>query len=327
MKRKKIAAFALACLAGLYFAVPQASAASAQALAQAPHIQLQGMHKSGVIHPDAGINLVYHGGKVMLSSVTYLIYWEPPTLQTGGTAHVSATYNSLLARYFRDVRYSGIYKNDTQYYETVNSVNEYPSTLSTRGGTWLDTSPYPASGCTDSSTPGNCLTDAQIQAEVAKAMQANGWTGGTNHMFFVYTAASEGSCTDATGSACAFTDYCAYHAYFKLPNKQYVVYANMPYTGSDLAACGVSASPNNDLDADSTINATSREHMDAVTDPFLDGWYQNSTTNTEVGDMCHAVFGDLTLDGGKADVNWSGHYYDVQAEWDNTSKSCALTGP
>src|SRR5260370_4637021 len=37
-------------------------------------------------------------------------------------------------------------------------------------GVFVDNSPYPASGCTDIATPGNCITDAQIQAEIRKVI-------------------------------------------------------------------------------------------------------------------------------------------------------------
>ena len=62
-------------------------------------------------------NMTYNGGPVMLTSTTYAIYREPATLQDGAATHVSATYNSLIQRYFGDVGGSGLY-NNTQYYRT-----------------------------------------------------------------------------------------------------------------------------------------------------------------------------------------------------------------
>ncbi len=207
-----------------------------------PHI-LKTRHAAhgSVSHFDASQNLLYNGGPVMqATSTTYAIFWEPPTLQDGTPTQVSATYHTLLERYFNDIGGSGVYGNDTQYYDTNGSI----SNSSTFGGAYIDTSAYPTSDCSDQITPNDCLTDAQLQAEVTKAMAANNWTSGLTHMFFVFTSQGEGSCFDTSSTSCAFTEYCAYHSYFNDDNNQPVIYANMPYTGTALDACGVSASPN-----------------------------------------------------------------------------------
>jgi outer membrane protein assembly factor BamB len=271
---------------------------------------------------DTSQNLLYNGGPVMqTTSTTYAIFWEPPTLQDDTPTQVSSTYNTLLERYFNDIGGSGVYANDTQYYDTNGSIIN----SSTFGGVYVDTSAYPASGCSDQITPNDCLTDAQIQAEVTKAMAANHWTSGLTHMFFVFTSQGEGSCFDGTSTSCAFTDYCAYHSYFDDNQNQPVIYANMPYTGTALDACGVSTSPNNDYDADSTINVTSHEHMEAVTDPLLNAWYDNQ--GYEIGDKCAWNFGTPSLNNGSANVEWNNDYYIVQQEWSNQIGNCTLSAP
>ncbi len=262
-------------------------------------------------------NMSYHNGPTMrTTSTTYAIFWEP------AGSYVSGTYNSLLQRYFGDVGGSGLYNNNTQYYDTTSGSKQFIVNSSTLGGSWVDTSTYPSSACNDTATPGACLSDAQIQAEVSKAMTANGWTGGSTHLFFVFTAKGEGSCYNS--SSCAFTQYCAYHSNFS-SGGQTVLYANMPYTGTSLGGCGVSTSPNNDIDADSTINVTSHEHMEAVTDPLGSAWYDSR--GYEIGDKCAWNFGSVTLDGGLANVQWNTDYYVVQQEWDNAKSGCVLTGP
>ena len=263
--------------------------------------------------------LTYNGGPIMNSSVTYAIFWEPTTLQDGSNTQVSPTYNSLLQNYFGDIGGSGLYGNNTQYYDT----NGHIANNSTFGGAWTDTSAYPTSLCDDSATPLDCITDTQIQAEVAKAMTANNWTGGLTHMFFVFTSSGEGSCFDTSSTSCSFTQYCAYHGFFSDNNNQPIVYANMPYTGTNLNACGVSTSPNNDFDADSTINVTSHEHMEAVTDPELNAWYD--AQGNEIGDKCAWNFGTPSLDNDQANVQWNSHYYIVQQEWSNAIDGCTLS--
>jgi len=322
VKRTPRALFTLLATAGFMVAALLLVLSGSMGVALAANASSSGMVHMTKTRQAAGpskfartSNLTYHNGPTMrTTSTTYAIFWEPPTLQNGAATSVSSTYNSLIERYFSDVGGSGLYNNNTQYYDTTgNIVNS-----STLGGVYVDTSAYPASGCNDSVTPGNCVSDAQVQAEVSKAMSVNGWTASLTHLFFVFTSKGEGSCVSGY---CSFSYFCAYHSNFG----NNILYANMPYAGTDLSACGVSTSPNNDFDADSTINVTSHEHMEAVTDPLGTAWYDRS--GNEIGDKCAWNFGSVTLDGNKANVQWNGDYYIVQQEWDNHVSGCVLTGP
>ena len=264
--------------------------------------------------------LQYHNGPVMEStSTTYAIFWEPATLQDGKATHVSTNYNTLLKGYFHDVGGSNLYENNVQYYDSTAHI----SNNSMLGGTWVDTTAYPAADCTDTATPDGCLSDAQIQSEITKAMATNGWTAGLTHIFFVYTAWGEGSCTSSDSTSCAFSNYCAYHSDFTV-NGQTIVYADMPYTGTNLTVCGVPTSPNRDFDADSTINMSSQEQMGAITDPLLNGWYDDN--GDEIGDKCAWNFAGPNFDGGQANVGWDNHLYIVQQEWSNILNSCVIQG-
>src|SRR5579884_1201747 len=274
--------------------------------------------------------LVYHNGQVMQhSSTIYTIFWAPPKLPDGTPTHESTNYEFLLKQYFGDIGGSAMYNNNTQYYDNFHGhINK----ISTLGGAWIDNlTPYPTpSDCTDTATPHGCLTDQDIQAEVTHVMSVKGWGGGLNNIFFVFTDWGEGSCTDGSSTECAFTAYCAYHSDFVPSGKtQPILYTNMPYPGTDLSACGVKTSPNNDFDADSAINFASHEQMETITDPLTpnapqSGWWDlnpnpppNQDPHEEIGDKCAWQFGSVTLDGGKANVQWNGHYYIVQEEWSN----------
>lgn len=263
-------------------------------------------------------NLVqYEGGPVMQSPVvSYAVFWEPPTLQDGTATYVSPNYNSLIEQYLTDVNGSGLYNNNTQYYDTSGHITDN----STFGGAWVDTSPYPASGCTDTATPNDCLNDQQIKAEVAKAISVNGWSAGLNHVFFFFSSEGEGSCH----GDCAFTNFCAYHWYFNdKDNGQTVLYGNLPYPGTDLSACGVQTSPNNDFSVDSTIDWLSHEEMETITDPLGTAWLD--AYGGEIGDKCGYKFGAVALDGGLANEEWNSHYYIVQMEWSNATGGCVQT--
>ncbi len=282
-----------------------------------PHaMKIHGAKQNSTGAPPA---VQYHGGPVMQHTTTYAIFWEPPTLQDGTAAHVNKHYNTLLMGYFNDVGGTELYDNNTQYYDNSGHIVN----SSAFGAAWVDTSPYPASGCSYMAMAANCLNDAQIQAEVAHAMAVNGWTAGLTHIFFVYTARKEGSCSDSSSKSCAFANYCAYHSTFTVDG-QTVIYANMPYAGTDLSACGVPDSPNSNFDTDSAINITSHEQMEAVTDPQLNAWY--NANGDEIGDMCAWNFNNIRLKNGTANVDWQGHFYIVQQEWSNVFGQCILRG-
>src|SRR5437588_10379877 len=85
-------------------------------------------------HLTPTTNLSYHGGPVMVGTVTtYAIFWEP----TG--SYVSPTYNSLILRYFNDVGSSPLYHNITQYSNTQGKRPRHPAL----GGSWVDIPPHP----------------------------------------------------------------------------------------------------------------------------------------------------------------------------------------
>jgi hypothetical protein len=327
-----IAATSVATIAGAMVGSTSAGAAS-RPRAVAPTQRVQFVRTTTQPRIAQAGNLTYHGGPVMQKkSQTYAIFWEPPTLQDGTSAPVSASYNNLMKRYFKDVGGNGLYNINTQYYQTINGPTEYIVNSSPFQAAWVDTSPYPAAdtstGCPDPQTnTQNCLSDKQIRAEVKKARKANAWGGGRKREFFVFTAPGEGSCVQFV---CAFDYYCAYHSYFSTGGGTEIIYANMPYGATPITghSGGVCTSRNtfpNDRDADIEISITSHEHMEAVTDFELNAWYDSD--GAENGDKCAYNYGTVNLDGNTANVQWNGHYYLVQQEWDNQVSSCRLTGP
>ena len=255
----------------------------------------QGMFLRTVPQSDqsgSGQNVVYHGGQVMNGTAkTYAIFWEPKG------SKVSKTYNSLLLRYLNDVGNTKLYHNLVQY---TDSKGKFPSG-SKFGASWVDAqTPY----------PGSVLTDAQIQNEVTHAMQANGWKPSVQHLFIVFTALNENN-----------TSGTAYHANFN----GNTIYAIVP---DIFAAWHVipGASPNHDVDANSSILVTSHEQMKLpamrpriFSLPGLIPRVWRSATSVR------QFFGHVNSDG--SNVHWNGHPYIVQGEWDNAITGCTLKGP
>ena len=193
----------------------------------------------------------------------------------------------------------------------------------------LDTDPFQASERNDPVTPGNCLTDAQVQAELLRVIQAFKWNVGPNNIFLVYTSSGEGSCTKANSpqSDCAAPGgYCAYHS-FIAPNNNIahvVLYGNLPYPPKS-GCFGNGTSPNHDVDADTAATFASHEVTATITDPLLNAWF--TAQGNEIGDLCNQFFDVNTYDNGLANQLWNGFPFELQTEFDNHSLQCVQIGP
>jgi hypothetical protein len=270
--------------------------------------------------------LTWHGGAVMHTNRVYAIYWVPSGYV------VSANYRALIDGYFANVaadsgRTTNVYATAAEYGDGAGA-GAYSTTF---GGSTLDTQAFPASGCTNVN-PANgspfpvCLTNAQLASEISRVALAQGWTRNANTLFFVFTPRNVGSCFDAAGTECFARQYCAYHTWQSDANGL-LLFANLPYNASS-SNCGQGwlAEPNGD-DADLTINVTSHEHMEAITDPQLNAWYD--AAGYENGDKCAWDFGTAIGGSGMTAYNetiGSGHYM-LQREYSNASSSCVQAEP
>jgi len=278
--------------------------------------------------PTAGALIYHSGGSVMPYQLVYLIFWAPAHLQNGGATGFSPKYGTVDYLHAAWVPDNGLNNLATQYYQTIGGVTSYIVNGGFLSGVYVDQGALPASGCTDSATPGNCITDAQIQTEVAHAMAVNGWTGGMNKIFVLFTSSGEGSCFDSGSSSCAYTQYCAYHGFFS-SGGQNVIYANMPYANPSTCQTGVETSPNQDALADAETSPTSHEMIEAVTDPLLNAWFDAS--GNEIGDLCAYNYGTNTwtnpANSIKANQSWNGWYFEDQQEYNNHTAGCTQVGP
>jgi hypothetical protein len=191
------------------------------------------------------------------------------------------------------------------------------------------TNAFPADGCSDpTGEAAHCFTDAQLQTEVAYALSQNPtWQKNTSNIYFLLTPEGVESCfSSAPGDACGYTAYCAYHGSFSSGGT--VVYANQPYpklNNDPFAECGVGQYPNGD-DADEQINVMSHEHREAITDPNLDAWYDDSNGGYETSDQCAWYFGNESgPNGARYNQTINGNHYDVQAEWSNDGTTCLFS--
>jgi hypothetical protein len=261
----------------------------------------------------AGANMTYHGGPIMHTDANYTIFWAPSGygFPSGYSTIVNGFFGNVAAA---DGATSNDYAVTRQYTDTTGTGFSYGAS---DGGTYNDTDAYPANGC--SAGGGKCITDAQLQTEVNKFAGAHGLPRGTGTVYFVYTPSGVASCFDSSGSQCSTNVYCAYHSSFGSGTGT-TLYANMPYAG--VAGCESGEYPNGNVAADSSLNVTSHENIEAVTDPLGNAWYDSR--GNEIGDKCAWNFGSPL--GGSAGSEYneaisSGHYW-LQQEWSNAAGGC-----
>ena len=75
--------------------------------------------------------------------------------------------------------------------------------------------------------------------------------------------------------------------------------------------------------ADSEVNVTSHEQMEAATDPEASGWFGPGGLTDEIGNECAGVFGPISDQG--AEIYFNGHPYITAKREDNAISGCALT--
>ena len=259
---------------------------------------------------------------VMRTNTDYAIYWMPSGSTCGAVS--CANYQSTVNRYFTDVAAASgantnVYSDDTQYYDATGPI-AYNSTF---GGSYVDTTPFPASGCTDGSDP-VCVGDQALEAEIQSVITAQHWPDGKTSLFFVMLPSGIGSCYG--GTHCTTdpqTGWCAYHSGFMGANSSPILYANEPFDGTITGCHGaVGQGFPNGVAADATINTISHEQNEAISDPWGNAWF--NANYEEIADLCAWVFGSQlgTTNGEPYNQLINGHPYSLQEEYSNDGSTC-----
>lgn len=281
--------------------------------------------------PDPSCNMTYHGGALIFTHTTRVVYWEP-----AGHTSVSANYHSLINRYLTDVaadsgRATNVYAVNTQYYDSVPTNINYDQTF---GGAFTDTTAYPANlaGCptTDGTiTVGVCLTSTQQATELDNYIQANSLPRGLGNLYFLVMPQDVETCYDDFSDCGNLLDisprYCAYHSSFNIAGHGLTIWANEPYIGIAQGHCatGTHSRPNGD-DADHELNPLSHEHNEIITDPTGGGWFDVDGSG-ENGDKCNFNFGTAIASTANGAYNQLINHnpYEIQLEWSNAITGCA----
>lgn len=232
--------------------------------------------------------LDYFGGNVMLTSKLYLIFWGP-------SGSFASTYSGPIVQWAKDLhadqaKITGEASVAEQYYQG-SSPKQFITGHVAYGGALFDTTPYPAldtaNGCTAAQAP--CVSDAQIQKEIAKDIAAKGWpTDPANapvEQYLLFTPNGTSSCIDAAPNDCTFNNgYCAYHFQVTgLAGGHVATYSNLPY----VPACNSGQAPagtDGNADTDGTLDSAIHEVVESMTDPDGNEWLDSG--GNEIADKC-----------------------------------------
>ncbi|MEA2264779.1 MAG: hypothetical protein QOE27_362 [Solirubrobacteraceae bacterium] len=272
-----------------------------------------------------GGSVTYQGGPVMHAHQTFVIFWDPDHAFT-------EDFKARVDRFLTDVGADGgtatnVYSVAAQYSDPTGPVG-YRSSF---GGSYTDPTPFALQSCAASllglsRTP--CITDDQIQAELAAALRATGWGPGLDRAYFVLTPAGIVSCQDLTGAQCSTNAYCGYHSqldpavYPSFPDADPVIYGHIPW--SAVAGCQTPDRPNGS-DADPAVNLISHEHIEMLTDPIVDRPAWIGSDGSEIADKCRSTYGTPSGPAGAGyDQTIDGDNYLLQAEYSNAGQACLL---
>jgi PKD repeat protein len=289
-------------------------------------------------------NMDYNGGPVMPSNTDIMLFWSPNGYKAYGSPGYPTEYVTGIEQYWKDLQAdSGGNQNvdsiSTQYGDLTGAFAQYHVTY---GGAILDTDPYPASQCPAAAPLTNCLTDAQIQAEVEKVATASNIPADLSHEIFVITPPNVAGCftNDASQSygGCSVGEpvnlafYCAYHQQTAASPMRFYAFDpyvyNFSYNG--VLACDSGNYPNGPSDG-AIDGGMAHEHNESITDPIPNDAWTNGTGadhGEEIGDQCAynygASLGTVTRRGVTYQYNQeiNGQFYYYQTMWSNDGNQC-----
>ena len=309
--------------------------------------------------PEGGGPLTYHGGPVMHSVTTHVIYWDP-------NKEFTATTKGIVGKFFTDVAHdrelaSNVFAVAGQY----KDGSGHAAYIATVGSEGADEIAYPTSGCVppneaDKGPYTRCITDAQLQAQLSAYVTANHLPTGPTQQYFMLLPHKVVTCLpeEAGVHPCSNNFYCAYHSSISPGSPNEIIYSDIPFSLLDTSfvkGCQDDGNkavqhPNGDTAgtnestrfADVALKYTSHEYTEAATDPLGTAYFD--ANGLENGDKCNGVTADPEKNGIGYDANsflptlggsaGSGTLFDqsintdsyyLQSEWDNAATACKMT--
>jgi hypothetical protein len=255
--------------------------------------------------------LQWHGGPVDSATYVYALYWDPVKayrsdwmrLIDGFLHNVGADSGSL----------ENVFALNAQYRSATGERASYKVTFR---GAYTDVAPYPASGCAEPEIQPQCLTDAQIRAELKRFVAAEHLPTGREVVYYVLTPEAVTVCLDAgagsrncstsskerkeekentTGPALEATGFCGYHSVIEPGSASPIVYAVQPWVAGH-AGHVLNEIPLENLVPTGAVLAC-QNGKKLVEPNQLSAFTRNSDYETGLADV---IIGDLSLE--QADI-------------------------
>jgi PKD repeat protein len=262
--------------------------------------------------PNGGGPLVYHGGPVMHTTETHVIYWDPENEFTEAT-------KGIVNKFFTDVAHdSGLGTNEFGVNGQFTDGTGNAAYESKFAGALVDSDKYPASACAtpEFADPGppytHCLVDEQLQTELQAFIGAKALPKGPTQFFALLLPHKVVTCIEEFGEECSNNVFCAYHSSIEPGSPNEILYADIPFSLLDTTesfgpapnakGCQDDGHPKNIQQpnpdngkgensntrfADVALKYISHEYSETITDPLASSWFD--ANGLEDGDKCNGV--------------------------------------
>jgi hypothetical protein len=278
-------------------------------------------------------------GRVLQRPVTaYIIYWFPPGVIADTSLYDGFGSFTIDVDLFFGDRVLPLDVPGVSNSSYLNILTQYPASCGSPacalvngpgavklGDSFIERLAYPHAGAANNAgTQANPLTDADIQAEVQRAIAARGWRIDNNSVVFVMTGVFQAGSVpveECRGANCTFkgSSFCGYHTSMNV-NGVALAYSYLSDANFNTAGCNggiTTALAGHTLSSDREIAMLSHEFAEAVTDPVLGTAWVDSVGN-EIGDQCNQI---------PYTVSFGGYRFQVQQQWSNATSSCVSSLP
>ncbi len=275
------------------------------ALGLIPPVNKQGVFGANDVASGALTPVTYHGGAVMAGGVTvHTIFWAPSGFSFQGSPGVGIpTYKGMIQQFFTDAAADSTGTSGAacapgacnmftvlpQFRQgstdgTPPASGQYTINYNLATDSIPDTQPYPSSGqcASPNNATGACLTDAQVQAEVDRVVQATGGQPrGLHNLWYVFLPPNVDECI--LPGVCGTNAFGGYHSVSDVGHGT-TIYAVTIDPIIEAGAISQGADPQGNPDAEVTADIAGHETVEAMTDPQGVGYMDPN--GFEVADKC-----------------------------------------
>ncbi len=279
------------------------------ALGLIPPVNSQGQFGAQDVATGALTPVTYHGGSVMTGGVTvHTIFWTGGTNPFQGSPGAGIpTYEGMVQQFFTDVAAAhtgssggpcttaecNVFTVEPQFGQETGVDNGTTPPGTVAGDNTIsynlatdsinDTQPYPTKDkqCASADNAAVCITDAQLQQEVDRVINATGGSRGLHNLWYVFLPPGVDECI--TPGVCGTNAFGGYHSVSDLGSGP-TIYALTIDPIIEAGSIAVGGDPEGNPDAEVTVDIAAHETNEAMTDPEGVGWMDPN--GFEIGDKC-----------------------------------------